>query len=68
MRALSCHATRLAVSAALFDAITAISSFHDLTNDAAPSSCSLARERVDIDAGRGELRQHVFAVAAVGAA
>ena len=47
-------------------ASTVISSFHDFTNDVGALVLQLRRERVDVDAGRLELREHRFAVAAVG--
>jgi hypothetical protein len=42
------------------------SSPQDLTNDLAPSSCNLIRQRIDINASFRELLQYVLAVAAIG--
>ena len=49
----------------LFEAITPISSFQDLTKDLAPSSWSWAASAADVDAGLGELGEHLLAIAAV---
>ena len=53
-------------SAALLEAITAISSFHDLTNDSAPSSWSWAASASMSMPALANCGQHCFAVAAVG--
>ena len=58
--------TQLAFSsAALLEAITPSSSFHELTNDFGAFLLELRGKRVDIDAGFGELGQHLLAIAAV---
>ena len=51
--------------ALLFEAITAISSFQELTNDFAPSVLERGGQSVDIDSGVRELRQHLLAVTPV---
>ena len=53
------------LSASLLEAMTAISSFQDLTNDFGPFVLELGGQGVDVDAGLGELGQHLLAVAAV---
>ena len=48
------------MSAALFDAITAISECHDFTNDGGAIFLQPRRESLHVHAGRGKLRQHVL--------
>ena len=52
----------------LLDAMHAISSFQDLTNDFGPFVLELGGQGVDVDAGLGEPGQHLLAVAAVARA
>jgi len=55
-RSLILQATRFKSS--LFDAITCIRSFQDLTKELAPSILKLGAQGIDVHTGFGELRQH----------